>query len=199
MQINTGAGWNTISTLNNTSANNNNTLTTPWVNGNQIDLNPYLGQNNVQIRFRYDDGGQWAYGIAIDNIRIYTDNPVSSSVLAGTDTQNSCGPFTWIDGNTYTTSNNTATYTIPNGAVNGCDSTVTLDLTINNSVPERIHKWLVDHTPGLMEYYTSNSSATFNIVGGHKWCDSLVALDLTFSYMNDTQLVDNWIDEILTH
>ena len=134
VQINTGAGWNTISTLNNTSANNNNTLTTPWVNGNQIDLNPYLGQNNVQIRFRYDDGGQWAYGIAIDNIRIYTDNPVSSSVLAGTDTQNSCGPYTWIDGNTYTTSNNTATYTIPNGAVNGCDSTVTLDLTINNSV-----------------------------------------------------------------
>ena len=66
VQINTGAGWNTISTLNNTSAYNNNTLTTPWVNGNQIDLNPYLGQNNVQIRFTYDDGGQWAYGIAID-------------------------------------------------------------------------------------------------------------------------------------
>ena len=27
-----------------------------------------------------------------------------------------------------------ATFTIPNGSVNGCDSIVTLDLTINNSV-----------------------------------------------------------------
>ena len=33
-----------------------------------------------------------------------------------------------------TTSNNSATFTILNGSINGCDSTVTLDLTISNSV-----------------------------------------------------------------
>jgi len=38
--------------------------------------------------------------------------------------------YTWIDGNTYTESNNTATFTITGGAANGCDSIVTLDLTI---------------------------------------------------------------------
>ncbi|MDA7763028.1 zinc metalloprotease, partial [Crocinitomicaceae bacterium] len=134
LQINTGAGWTTLSTLANTSANNNNTLTTPWVNGNIIDLNPYLGQASVQIRFLYNDGGQWAYGLAVDNIRIYTDSPISSSPLSGTDTQSACDPYTWIDGNTYTASNNTATFNIIGGAANGCDSTVTLNLTINNSV-----------------------------------------------------------------
>lgn len=50
----------------------------------------------------------------------------------GTDIQTACDSYTWIDGNTYSVSNNSATYTIPGGAVNGCDSIVTLDLTINN-------------------------------------------------------------------
>ena len=40
----------------------------------------------------------------------------------------SCDSYTWIDGNTYTTSNNTATYTLVSSL--GCDSIVTLDLTI---------------------------------------------------------------------
>ena len=49
----------------------------------------------------------------------------------GTDVQTACDSYTWIDGNTYTTSNNSATWTLTNAS--GCDSTVTLDLTITNS------------------------------------------------------------------
>ncbi len=56
---------------------------------------------------------------------------IGSGAAPGTDTQTACNSFTWIDGNTYTTSNNTATYAIAGGAASGCDSTVTLDLTIN--------------------------------------------------------------------
>ena len=52
---------------------------------------------------------------------------------AGTDTQAACDSYTWVDGITYTENNNTATYTYINGAANGCDSLVILDLTINNS------------------------------------------------------------------
>ena len=48
----------------------------------------------------------------------------------GMDVVDGCDSFTWIDGNIYTSSNNTATYTLINAA--GCDSVVTLDLTINN-------------------------------------------------------------------
>ena len=49
----------------------------------------------------------------------------------GVDVQEHCDTYTWIDGNTYTSSNNTATFTLTNAV--GCDSVVTLDLTINNS------------------------------------------------------------------
>ena len=49
-----------------------------------------------------------------------------------TDTQTACDSLTWIDGNTYTSSNNTSTFNVSGGAANGCDSIVTLDLTINN-------------------------------------------------------------------
>ena len=45
------------------------------------------------------------------------------------DTITSCVPYTWTDGITYTSSNNTATDTFVNAA--GCDSIVTLSLTID--------------------------------------------------------------------
>lgn len=48
---------------------------------------------------------------------------------SGTDIQTACGQFTWIDGNTYSFSTNTPTYTLTNSS--GCDSTITLNLTIN--------------------------------------------------------------------
>jgi len=52
-------------------------------------------------------------------------------VATATDVINSCDiNYTWIDGITYNANNNTATYTIANGAANGCDSVITLNLTI---------------------------------------------------------------------
>ena len=45
-----------------------------------------------------------------------------------TDIQYSCSPFTWINGQTYTSNNNSATFIISNSQ--GCDSTITLNLTI---------------------------------------------------------------------
>jgi len=61
------------------------------------------------------------------------------NVATGIDVVESCGDFVWIDGNNYTTDNNIATHTIVGGAVSGCDSIVTLDLTIiqnDNSVTQ---------------------------------------------------------------
>ncbi len=46
------------------------------------------------------------------------------------DVISACSPFLWIDDNIYTESNNTATFTLPNAE--GCDSVVTLELTINS-------------------------------------------------------------------
>ncbi|MFL3663982.1 MAG: SBBP repeat-containing protein [Flavobacteriales bacterium] len=50
----------------------------------------------------------------------------------GTDIQTACDSLTWIDGITYAASTNMSTFTIVGGAANGCDSVVTLNLTINN-------------------------------------------------------------------
>jgi len=106
----------------------------------------------------------------------------------GTDTRTECNAYTWIDGNTYNASNNSATFNIVGGAANGCDSLVTLDLTILNSATGtdtrtecNAYTWIDGNT-----YNASNNSATFNIVGGAaNGCDSLVTLDLTINNVSD--------------
>ncbi len=99
---------------------------------------------------------------------------------SGVDTQLACGPFTWINGVTYTTSNNTATHTLTN--IYGCDSIVTLNLTIgaaNVGIDTQYacgpYTWIDGVT-----YSTNNNSATFTLtnVSG---CDSIVTLNLTIA------------------
>ena len=53
-----------------------------------------------------------------------------NNVSYHTDYQTHCDTYTWIDGNTYTSDNNTAIFTYPNANSFGCDSIVYLDLTI---------------------------------------------------------------------
>ena len=48
-----------------------------------------------------------------------------------TDVISTCDSVNWIDGITYTSSNNSATYTLQTAT--GCDSIITLNLTINSS------------------------------------------------------------------
>lgn len=54
--------------------------------------------------------------------------PGASSI----DAQTACNSFTWMDGNTYSSSTNSPAYVINGGAANGCDSIITLNLTINS-------------------------------------------------------------------
>ncbi len=48
------------------------------------------------------------------------------------DTVTSCNPYLWLNGNVYSSSTNTPTYTMIGGASGGCDSIITLNLTINS-------------------------------------------------------------------
>tara|TARA_B100000809_G_scaffold241084_1_gene263972 strand:- start:1512 stop:5150 length:3639 start_codon:yes stop_codon:yes gene_type:complete len=112
----------------------------------------------------------------------------------GTDVQIACDTYTWpLNTTTYTTSNSNATYTIVNGSVNGCDSIVTLDLTINNSntgtdvqVACNTYTWPLNLTT-----YTSNTNTpTVTLINAAN-CDSVVTLDLTittFSQGTDVQV-----------
>jgi hypothetical protein len=107
-----------------------------------------------------------------------------------TDIQSACDSYTWVDGNTYTTSNNSATYTTNNAA--GCDSTVTLNLTITNSTSSTdtqsacdSYTWVDGNT-----YTTSNNSATYT-TSNAAGCDSTVTLDLTINPTPDNSITQN--------
>lgn|GEM_PF-1763021 len=80
--------------------------------------------DNTWYSVAYGDGTFAAVSASGPGDRIM----ISTCNTSRTDTVVSCTPFTWIDGNTYTGSNNTATYTVPNAA--GCDSVIRLNLTI---------------------------------------------------------------------
>lgn len=106
-------------------------------------------------------------------------------LLEGRDEVSACGSFTWIDGITYTSSNNTATYTYQN--IFGLDSIVHLDLTIYTSVNSldvitacNSYTWIDGNT-----YTSSNNTATYTYPGGaQNGCDSIVILDLTIETVN---------------
>jgi hypothetical protein len=132
---------------------------------------------------------------------------IAQCSTTSTDLQSTCNSLTWIDGNTYSTNNNTAMFNIVNGATNGCDSLVTLGLTINSNTgtDEQTacdsYTWIDGNT-----YTTDNNTATFtltNAVG----CDSVVTLNLTledidvsvsdfspFLSANANGLAYQWID-----
>ncbi|HNS43219.1 MAG TPA: hypothetical protein PKN22_10710, partial [Taishania sp.] len=132
--------------------------------------------NTVAIGARFNDGSATNAG----HVRVFS----MCTATTGTDTQTACGSFTWIDGNTYTANNNTATHTIVGGAANGCDSIVTLNLTINNPTTGTDTQtacgsftWIDGNT-----YTSSNNTATHTIVGGAaNGCDSIVTLNLTIN------------------
>jgi hypothetical protein len=100
----------------------------------------------------------------------------------------SCDSYTWIDGNTYTSSNNTATHILINAS--GCDSVVTLDLTITSStfftdvhVSCDSYTWIDGNT------YTSSNNTATHILTNASGCDSVVTLDLTINTVNAAVVV----------
>jgi hypothetical protein len=83
-----------------------------------------------QLKFAANGPGSTVpVNVYLDNIYFSGDCQVCETV-EGTDEISSCAPITWIDGNTYSSSNNTATHLLPGAAQNGCDSLVTLDFTL---------------------------------------------------------------------
>ena len=101
-----------------------------------------------------------------------------------TDTHRACDSYTWIDGNTYTESNNTATVTLTNQY--GCDSVVHLNLTIGHS-DNTVHEVTAEEC----SYYRMSNGEYFTESGDYQrtlqtscGCDSTVLLHLTITGEN---------------
>ena len=93
-----------------------------------LDGNIYLtGTYGLTMDFNPDAGGYNLTSNGANDIFILKLNACSPN--ATTDVINSCISYTWINGTTYYEDNNSATVTLTN--MLGCDSVVTLDLTIN--------------------------------------------------------------------
>ena len=100
----------------------------------------------------------------------------------GVDVQNECDTYTWINGETYTASTSTPEHLFANGNMFGCDSTVTLNLTIRNSntgvdVQDvcDTYTWINGET-----YTASTNTPEYTLAGANQaGCDSTVTLNLT--------------------
>jgi len=112
-----------------------------------------------------------------------------------TDYQISCDSFVWIDGNTYVAPNNAATYIIPN--MGGCDSIITLNLTITNSNGSF-------STVIACDSYTWNGSIYSqgglydSVFTNMTLCDSTAVLDLTINSSPIALLIQNNGDLVVT-
>lgn len=141
---------------------------------NWIDGNNYTSDNTTATHTLTNSGG-------CDSV--VTLNLTINNSSTGIDNQTACDSFTWLDGNTYTSNNNTATFTETNSV--GCDSVVTLNLIINNSTTTTDTQTACDSFTWIdgNTYTSSNNTATFtetNSVG----CDSIITLNLTINSIN---------------
>lgn len=97
----------------------------------------------------------------------------------GIDTQVACETFTWIDGVEYTASTNTPTFTLTNAS--GCDSVVTLHLTINQNTGSTVAPVTIcgSYTWPLSGQTYTTSGAYTHTIPNAAGCDSVITLNLT--------------------
>ena len=125
---------------------------------------------------------------------VVTLNLTINNSTTGTDVVTACDSYTWIDGITYTESNNTATYTLTNAV--GCDSVVTLNLTINNSTIGSDSVTACDSYTWIdgVTYTESTDSVTYTLTNA-MGCDSVVTLILTINHSVYDTIVDTAMNE----
>ena len=107
-----------------------------------------------------------------------TLNLTIRKMTTGIDVQNHCDSYTWIDGITYTESTNTPTFTLTNAV--GCDSVVTLNLTIRNKtygIDVQDHCDSYTWINGVT--YTESTNEPVYTITNNAGCDSIVTLNLT--------------------
>lgn len=118
---------------------------------------------------------------------VVTLNLTIKTPTASTVTQSACGTYTWpLNGATYTTSG-TRTHTIQNAA--GCDSVVTLNLTIKTATSATVtlsgcgtYTW-----PLNGQTYTT-SGTRIHTIQNAAGCDSVVTLNLTIKNPTTAQV-----------
>lgn len=150
---------------------------------------------NLYTTGRFYNTVDFNFGVGVDTLTslgstdVFVRKMSQCFPTSGTATITACDSYTWIDGVTYTSSNNTATDTLVNAA--GCDSIVTLNLTINNSTAGTDVVTACDSYTWIngVTYFSSNNTATDTLTNT-TGCDSIVTLNLTINTV-DISVTDN--------
>ncbi len=144
-----------------------------WIDGKTYDSTTTLPKYTIQNSVGCDS--------------IVTLNFKLRETSKGVDVISSCTPFQWIDGNTYSKSTNSPTALLTNQY--GCDSFVTLNLTINPSTHSYdtaencgSYKWIDGKT------YTNSTTTPTYLIKNQKGCDSTIHLNLNILPMPSTNL-----------
>ncbi|HLP53514.1 MAG TPA: T9SS type A sorting domain-containing protein [Fluviicola sp.] len=122
-------------------------------------------------------------------LNLTINQPTSSTV-----TEVACGSYTWAEnGTTYNTSG-AYSVTLPGANANGCDSTITLNLTINQPSSSTVtevacgsYTWAENNTTYTVSGSYSVVLAGANAVG----CDSTVTLNLTINQPTSSTVTES--------
>jgi Secretion system C-terminal sorting domain/FG-GAP repeat len=124
----------------------------------------------VAIGAPYNDGN----GSYAGHVRVYEGCLMTFSTM----TLTACDSLVWIDGNTYYTDNNTATQTLTNAV--GCDSIVSLNLTVNYTNTG------IDTVTACSSLLSPSGNQTWSTTGTYidtipnvAGCDSVITIDFT--------------------
>jgi hypothetical protein len=138
-----------------------------WVNGITYSSNNYTDSYTFQ-----NASSSGCDSIVQLNLTINQPSLSVDSIVA-------CNSYTWINGQTYYSSNYSSTYSILNGAMNGCDSIIELHLQINYDDTT----WIIDSS---LNSYTYNNQVYYNsgvylidTILNSNGCQTLVYLNLT--------------------
>jgi len=113
-----------------------------------------------------------------------TLNLTINTSSTGIDAVSACNSYTWIDGNTYTASTTTPTFISQNAV--GCDSVITLHLTILESLSATETVTACDSYVWHGNTYTASTSTPTFTTTSATGCDSTVTLNLTINYSTTT-------------
>ncbi len=106
------------------------------------------------------------------SVYVYNMCPATAS----TEIRIACDSLLWMDGKVYTTSNNNAEFTLDN--TGGCDSIISLDLTINNSDLIIQNEIICDAYEWQGNTYTEGGTYLYQSTNQYG-CDSTITLNLT--------------------
>ncbi|OGS78736.1 MAG: hypothetical protein A3D31_01820 [Candidatus Fluviicola riflensis] len=121
-------------------------------------------------------------------LNLTINQPTSSSV-----TEVACGSYVWTENSTTYTTSGTYTVTLAGANANGCDSTITLNLTINQPTSSSVtevacgsYVWAENSTT-----YTTSGTYTVTLAGANaNGCDSTITLNLTINQPTSSSVTE---------